>query len=610
MPRVSRYVIAPLMCILAAAVAQDFEEMEDGAVLDIGPVGTKYAEIRIAGSILETLPDVYVLEPKVTSLYDLVDRIDLVRHDDSVQGLVVRIDSMSGGWAKAQEIRQALQRVRDAGKHVYCHMDGGGNLECYVASVAERIAVHPAAMLYLIGIRGEVMFWKGLLDKIGVKGDMVQVGEFKGAIEPMISTEASESFRESVDGILDDYMRQLVSGIATGRGLKPEAVRGLIDQGPFSPRRAQKAGLVDEISSYEDMIDVIEKQEKRTLEMVRDYGMRRKATAGLNPQQLLQQLMGMGGPPAVSPSGGDKIAVLYAVGPIVKGDPDGVLIGESTVISGRIAALIRKLRDEPSVKAIVLRVESPGGSAQASDMIWSELRKADEVKPVIVSLSDVAASGGYYIAAAGRKVFASEGTLTGSIGVMGGKIVIDGLLEKLGLNVEVFERGKNSGMDSMVDEFSPAQRAIVRELMTATYELFVQRVSAGRSISEADVKKMAQGRVWTGHQALGGKLIDEIGGLSDAIAAAKEAAGIPEDATPKVVRLPKPRSIVEFFLAGSGSGAAMPPIPGAQGLLRSGVLGPQPMPPQLRAAYTNLLTLWTMRREHALALMPALVDVR
>ncbi len=256
-------------------------------------------------------------------------------------------------------------------------------------------------------------------------------------------------------------------------------------------------------------------------------------------------------------------------------------------------------RDD-AYRAIVLRVDSPGGSAEASDLIWHELRLADEVKPVIVSLSDVAASGGYYIATGGRKIFADPGTITGSIGVVGGKLVLKGLFEKIGLSVDVFQRGRNAGLLSSVEEFSDSQRERMRELLLQTYEVFLQRIAVSRGQSLEELRKVAQGQSMTGLQAHRLALVDEIGGLSDALAEARRAAGIPPEAKVRILRMPKPRSLFEVILWGDVKGSRMP-----RSLRLAAAL-----PPELRAVKSYLWALWCLEANHVAALMPVSITVK
>jgi len=512
----------------------------------------RYAEIEVRGPILETLPDLYLVKPETDTLYELVGRIDSARRDPAVHGLVLKLQSLGTGWAKAQELRQAIVRFRKAGKPVICFVESCGNLDYYVATSASRIVMVPSGSLLLVGLRAEVLFLKGLLEKLGVEADMVQVGEAKGAEEPFTRTTASEPFRRSINALLDDYYQQLVEGISAGRGLRKSWVRKLLDDGPYSARRARDAGLVDELRFYDELIQSLRQQHGEGFTLLEGYGGKQQASPfGANPQDLLKLFLGGGGqrPDRGLPQG-PTIAVVYAVGTIVSDDPGDVLLGENVVNARRLCGLLGRLRKEDSVKAVVLRVDSPGGSAEASDLIWHELRRLDEVKPVVVSLSDVAGSGGYYIAAGGRKILAQEGTVTGSIGVVGGKFVLSGLFEKLGLTVDVYQRGEQAGLFSSVERLSERQRLRLRELLLDARRTFLERIRASRGQLVRQPELWSEGQTITGSQALSSGLIDAIGGLSDAIDVARDAAGLPEGSKFNVVRLPPAQSLLDVILWG------------------------------------------------------------
>jgi protease-4 len=293
------------------------------------------------------------------------------------------------------------------------------------------------------------------------------------------------------------------------------------------------------------------------------------------------------------------VALIYAVGPIINEEPDDLMFGEPVVSAPMLIKIIRKAAEQKKVRAIVLRVDSPGGSAEASDLIWHELRRADEVKPVVVSLSDVAGSGGYYIATGGRLIYADAGTITGSIGVMGGKFVLGGLFEKLGLSVDVFERGANAGIFSSVEEFSESQRRRLRELLAETYRLFLERIAASRRQSVEELREVAQGQVWSGWQARRGRLVDGIGGLKDVIQVARKEAGIPPGTEVEILRLPRSRSVLELLMQGESAGAPM-----------RGALPVEALSRELGALRGYLLSLRCMSGGRAAALMPGLVTVR
>ena len=581
-----------------------------------GPL--RYAEIEISGPVLEMLPDMYLFEPDIDTLYDLVRRIDLARRDDSLHGVVIKLDHLGTGWAKAQEIRQAISRCREAGKEVVCFMEGGGNIDYYVASAAERVTIQRSGALFLTGLRAEVLFLKGLLDKVGVKGDMVQIGDRKGAAEPFTSTTSSDPFRESINMLLDDYYRQLVEGIAYARSMKEDHVKALIDQGPFTAKRAKEAGLVDSFEFYDDMLLDLKRRNKRNILLVPDYFKPERGASveqGDGVQQLMKMLLGMGSAKRVTKRpAGAVIAVIYAVGPIISGEgPEGLVIGESFVSAKRMVRLIRKARVDENIKAIVLRVDSPGGSAVASDVIWHELRRADEVKPVIVSLSDLAGSGGYYIAAGGRKIYADSGTITGSIGVISGKLVLKGLFDKIGLRVDVFERGKNAGLFSSVEELSDEQREHLRELLQATYDTFLDRIVTSRKLPLNELEKLARGQSLTGYQAQRGKLVDEIGGLSDAIDGARRAAGLSEDVPVTIVRMPEPRSLLDTIIFGrhdSDSSSSSRLVPPALRLQYMPLIS-RPVARYLPAGWqAGLNALWCLQNEHTAVLMPGFISIR
>jgi protease-4 len=323
-----------------------------------------------------------------------------------------------------------------------------------------------------------------------------------------------------------------------------------------------------------------------------------KTPFGASPQDLLKMALGMGGRgPERGLPDGPTIAVLYAVGPIVKEDPDQVLVGESVINANRMVRLLRKLRERENVKAIVLRIDSPGGSAEASDIIWHALREADKSKPVIASMSDVAGSGGYYIATGARSIYAQQATITGSIGVVGGKFVLKGLFDKLGLSVDVFERGPNAGLFSSVEPFSEAQRERFRALLRETHEMFVDRIVGSREMSREQVMRWADGRSLTGHQAIEAGLVDGIGGLDVAVKAARREAGLPEGAEVAVARLPRSQSLLEVIMWGKDS------VQSPHSMLR------EVLPRQALPALGYLRAMQAMQDHQAAAIMPGLISI-
>lgn len=561
-----------------------------------GPM-TKYAYFEIAGLLQDSLPPVYLFETEGETLHSMISRMDRARLDDRVKGLMIRVRGFAANWAKVQEVRQAMLRCRQDGKDVICVLDGAGNIGYYLASAAGRIVLAPTGHLMLVGLRAEVIFAKGLLDKVGVKAESVQAGKYKTAGETLTREEPSPAFRESLESMLQDYYEQLVEGIVEGRGVSAERAAALIKEGPFTARQAKEAGLADDVMFYDELVAEL-REERFSVET--DYGRTRRPRA-VQPgsMNVFSMLMG-GGRPARRRTTGPTVAVLHAAGPIVSGDIRGLDFGEQIVYSRAFIKTLRKAVDDDNIKAIVLRVDSPGGSARACDTIWRALRLADAKKPVIASLSDVAASGGYYIAAGSRKIYAEPGCLTGSIGVFGGKLVLTGLFDKLGLKVTVIERGGATGLTSMFSELSPQERQKLQELILDTYDTFLERVAETRpNMSVEDVDKVAQGRVWTARQAEQRGLIDALGGLKEAIEEAKRAAGIAPEQRVEILHLPRPRSLMEVVLFGR-EGAVQMSLPAG--------LADLPLP--LERVRPYLRALLSLQDEVSVCILPAIVTVR
>ena len=580
----------------ARAAGGDDSQSEDTAY--------RYGHIEIEGSVPEMLPPIYLLEPDINTFYELTRRLDEAAEDDSLRGVIIALRPFDAGWAKIQELREQIFSCRRAGKDVICYLEGGGNKSYYLASAASRVVLVPSGSLMLVGLRAEVLFFKSLLDMLGLKGDYVQIGKYKGAAEPVTRNTASEAFRESMETLIDDMYRQLVEGIARGRSLDHDEVRKIIDNGPYTAKGALEAGLVDDVMYYDELLDELREESDRKIVVAEEYaeaGPRKIFFGG--PEEVFRAIMG------IKKSGEKKeepdektLALVYAVGPIIRDDPGDLALYEYVTSAERMKENLRELVEKESVKAIVLRVDSPGGSAVASDIIWRELRRANRRKPVIVSMSDMAASGGYYIAAGGRTIIAEPGTITGSIGVVGGKMVFTGLFGKVGLNVEVFQRGKNAGLYSSVKEMSETERERLKKLLDSTYETFLERVADSRDMPTEQVREGARGRPWTGSQAREQKLVDRVGGLRDAIAAAKKAAGISPGEEVKIIRRPEPESLLQKLLGGTASEDSSSRVRWADQLPIEGM-------ERLETLRTYLTALRCLQDEPAAALMPAIITI-
>lgn len=479
------------------------------------------------------------------SLAALVQRLDAAAADKDVSAVWLKIEDLAIGRGKIAELRGAIARLRKANKPVYAELTTADGGQYLLAAACDQIIMPPSGMLIIPGVRAEVTFYKGLLDKLGLQFDALQMGKYKGAAEPLTRNEMSKPLRESFDALIDDTYDDLVTTVAADRQLKADQVKALLDQGLFTAAAAKKAGLIDDVLYADQLQDSIKKRLKvEDVDVVTNYKKKRIDTdfSGFSGMMKLMEIF-MGGKPSEATSKKEKIAVVYAVGPIMEGKSASDMFGSSSLGSTTMVAAIKKAADDPKVAAIVLRIDSPGGSATASDLIWRETVRIQ--KPVIASMSDVAGSGGYYIAMGAKKIIAAPGTLTGSIGVIGGKLVTRGLYEKLGMSTEVISRGANSGSMSANQPFSPEERKVWTDVLEDVYQQFVTKAAEGRKMRYDKLEELAQGRVYTGRMAQKLGLIDELGTLEDAIAAAKTAAGLKADAEVEIMVLPEPRSMFE-----------------------------------------------------------------
>ncbi len=504
------------------------------------------------------------------TLRQTIETIKKAKADSRVKTLVFTPQAAGALWAQLQEVRGALQDFRASGKPLTAFLEFGGAQEYYLASAADRIVMMPAGQLDVSGLATYELFFRGTLDKIGVYPDLLHIGDYKTASNNFTEKTFTPAHKEMYRSLNKDWYDELVRAIAAGRK-RPEAdVRRILDDGPFLAEGARAAGLVDALG-YEDQID--------------DH----PPVAGTRrfDNELYQRVPR----PAMARVPNARIAVLYAVGTIASGrssfdGPGGGVVGSETFVQW-----LRKVRVDASVRAVVVRVDSPGGSAIASEVIWRELMLTRDVKPLIVSMGDVAASGGYYMAVPAHAIVAQPGTITGSIGVVTGKFVLKSALDKIGVGAEGVSEGRRAEIYSPFRPFTPDERSRIEEQMQSTYELFVSRVSEGRGKPRAQIDAVAQGRVWTGHQARGLGLVDELGGLDRAIQLAKEKARL--DATKDVDLLiyPPRRSFYEIvanpFGASVGTGLDL-------------LLGR----PDARMLQSAISTLGHFRRGEPLAIMP------
>jgi protease-4 len=503
---------------------------------------TDWAEIRLTGSYPEHQQMPGLFGDLVEGLSTCMDRLHYATRDKSIKGVILHIDNVEIGWARLNELQSAIAAVKAAGKPIWARMNDGSNIDFLLAASCDRILMPESGTLMLTGLRAEIMFYKNLFEKLDIKADMLRVGAFKSAAEPYTRSEMSPEFRQEMEEILDDYYAAIVSQVAAARKLPEEKVQSIIDEGLLSASRARDLGLIDDVAYHDQINDLVADGDQSLDVRIRTDYRKKKASAELDLFSLMELLSGGS---SQSTSSRPRIAVLRLEGAIVTNSGPTSLFSEASISSDKMVPLIEKLGKDENVKAIVLRVDSPGGSALASDLIWRALEATN--KPVVASMGDTAASGGYYISMGADSIFADPGTLTGSIGVVGGKIALDGLMQKFGVTTSVIQRGKNSGVMSPIAAFSDSERETMQRMLNTIYEQFTQKAAVGRKMDYAVLEALARGRVYTGRQAKAVGLVDQLGTLADAIAHTRTLVG--DDAGKlELEDLPKAQSPLEMLL--------------------------------------------------------------
>ncbi len=458
------------------------------------------------------------------------------RSDPSVVGVAIHIRDAAFGLAKAQELRRQITHLNEAGKPVRCYLEtagegGNGTLAYYLASACESVALAPAGEINLLGLYADSPFLRGGLEKLKIEPSFLTAGEFKSAAEIFTQVRHTPAAKLALDALLDSFFDQIVAGVATARKSDVATVRSWVDAAPLSSSEALAKGLVDELAYPDEFRANLEKiadGDARQVEFL-DYA---RAAARRAP-------------------GGKRIAVLFAQGAIVRGGGgSNPFANESLLGSSAVASSLRALADDDSVLAVVLRIDSPGGSALASDLILREVEQLRAKKPVVVSMSDVAASGGYYIAARATRIVAEPATITGSIGVVTGKLATGRFQEELlGVTHDPLQRGANADLYAGLKPFDERQTALLGRRVGEIYGRFLDHVAAGRNLPRPAVEAVAAGRVWTGADALAVGLVDELGGLDRAVALAREAANVPDSTALGLVYEPQPESFWDLLAA-------------------------------------------------------------
>lgn len=544
-------VVGGILLILLGLAA-----MMKGQVPQVKPDSTLV--ISLERPLQEMPPDPIATElfkAKIYTVYDLQNALSKAAKDERIKSVLVEVGLSPMGFGKMQEVRAALLEFRKCKKPVWATFEMTGNGGYYLASAADKIVVPPCADLMLTGLVAEVPFYRGTLEKLRVEPQLFHIGDYKSYSDIFMRKEMSEAHRESMDAILDSLYGQLVKGIAEGRKMDDATARAAVDRGMMWGPELKERGLVDELMYGDQLQDALKK------------------VNGNKDRWIRVDLADYAKDSRVDPAAGAKstVALLIASGGIVSGGEDGMPSSDN-LVSGQAVKWLRKLGEDSSVKAVVMRVDSPGGSGLASDVIWRQVQVLRKSKPVVISMSDVAGSGGYYIAMGSDGIVAQPGTITGSIGVVTGKFVLKGFFEWIGVNHEVMKRGANADLFSANARFSPEQEVLVQAQMEAFYKDFVTKVAEGRKKSYDEIHAIAQGRIWTGEQALGNGLVDRLGGIPEAVELAKERAKIPKGEAVRIKVYPKPKSLIEAFLN-----------TGQDEMARARVLAS--MPPELAEAY-------------------------
>ncbi len=463
-------------------------------------------------------------------LHDYLDAIDAARGDAHIRGIVVRVAPLETGWAKLEELRAHLIEFRKSGKPSICYLgyDGIGNPEYYIASACQQVWLVPQSSVTIRGMMAQALFLRGTLDKLKIVPEYYHIAEYKTAGNTFTEKKFTPAHREEVEGLLRSFYGQYLTDASEARGIERAKFEQIVEQGPLSTKQALDAKIVDKLAYWDE---------------VQDYF---KAHAGdWNPVPLVRyraylKSSGRG-------IGGERIAIIHATGLILSGDSQvsptqGFIMGGDSV-----AADLRRARKDSSIKAIVLRIDSGGGSVVASEVIRREVELAHDAKPVVVSMGDVAASGGYWIAAPANKIVADPNTITGSIGVIIGKFNVSGLYNLLGMSTDSVTTSDNATLFSLQQNFTPAQRAWIEKSIHETYDQFVRGVAQGRGMTVEAVDKIGKGRVWSGAQAKEQGLVDELGGVDTAIRVAKQLAHISPGARVQLVRFPEDKSFLQQF---------------------------------------------------------------
>ncbi|MGA1826493.1 MAG: signal peptide peptidase SppA [bacterium] len=453
-------------------------------------------------------------------LLDLIMTIDKATRDDRIKGIVIKKLNVDANLNSVVEISEALKRFKEKNKKVFVFMEDVDNTNYMIASVADKIYLQEEGRLYIPGVSGTFFFLKDTLAKVGIKADFIPLGRYKSTPEIFIANKMSDDNRMVNNSVLSNIQDTFKQWITQNRDIPMDAMENILDRGLINAKDALESRLVDELV-YRDQFDKRMEEEFKDIEPVSFH------IYSSVPEKALRDSV-------VDTK--NKIAIIYATGQVQMALPDEY--SESKVIvPDSIQRKFKKALSDKSIKGIILRVDSPGGSALASDIIWNEVKRSDKEKPVFVSMGVMAASGGYYLSMPARKLFAGKTTITGSIGVWSGKFVMKEMFDKLGLTMETIKFSEGAGLFSAHEDFNSSQRTLIKNVLSETYKTFVNKAAEARGMSYEELDEIAQGRIWTGLQAQEVGLVDGVGGYYEIIAAMKGAIGIEENRVPTLVKI-------------------------------------------------------------------------
>jgi len=501
--------------------------------------------LKVAGDLPDYVPEEPLAKflgiPQEQSFSSLVTQLRKAKIDNRIGAVMLDIEFPMIGWGKADELRDAVKDFKSSGKPVYAYMEIGTNREYYIATSADKIFLPPPGDLYINGFAAEAMFYKGSLDKLGIETDVIQIREkYKSAPDQYTKKEMGEGQREVINALIAEYYGRMSTAIGESRKKQSAEIDGIIDNAPYNASQAKELGLIDDALYRDEVYSDL----KNRLGYKQDDSLR--TISGGQYREIPSDSLGL--------NKGDRVAVIYASGAINVGHSTNSPLGGQMVGSDTIVKAVNDAVADSSIKAIVLRVDSPGGSALASDLMWKALEDAKAKKPVVVSMSDVAASGGYYIACNANKIVAEPSTVTGSIGVFLGKPVLRGFYDWLGISNQYILKGKNAGIFRETEHWSADEKKKMLDSANHIYyDSFVPKVAKGRNKSAEEIDQIGGGHVWTGTQAKANGLIDEFGGLEKAIDIAKELANLPADKDVRRVVFPEPRPFFESLFGSDDS---------------------------------------------------------